>query len=166
MENLNLTRDAQMLLALLYKSYKNALKSGESSLNARTLGSIESIQKKTGCIKSDADVLELCKELSRAEMMQCLFADNTIYTSTLTPKAIAYMENRPTAPITAFRLTAQGLDNLSQFTQNSELRRIQTGKQHHRSKSKKRRIKAIVSAIAAIIGTLAALLEILNYIRH
>lgn len=71
-----------------------------------------------------------------------------------------------TAPITAFRLTAQGLDNLSQFTQNSELRRIQTGKQHHRSKSKKRRIKAIVSAIAAIIGTLAALLEILNYIRH
>ena len=81
-----------MLLALLYKSYKNALKSGESSLNARTLGSIESIQKKTGCIK---DVLEICKELSRAEMIQCLFADNTIYTSTLTPKAIAYMENRP-----------------------------------------------------------------------
>ena len=95
MENLNLTRDAQKLLALLYKSYKNALKSGESSLNARTLGSIESIQKKTGCIKSDADVLELCKELSRAEMMQCLFADNTIYTSMLTLKAIAYMENRP-----------------------------------------------------------------------
>ncbi len=89
---LELTKDAERLLDLLYTEYLNRLKDGRSKSDAKSFGSAKKIQ---STLLPDASldwVEEACWELSRNGLLKVLNADDTVYLSFLETKAIVYME--------------------------------------------------------------------------
>ena len=82
------------MLCAIYKSYKDKRKNGESKLDAKFAGSSQIIHANLMPEWSFEDVDETCCELSRAGFLDCCFADNVVYYSGLTDKAVIYMENR------------------------------------------------------------------------
>lgn len=91
---IELTKDAEYLLCALYKQYKECRKSGVSKSDARLTGSAQNIRDTVMPEWSFDDVDETCRELSRAGYLDCRFADNVTWNSSLTDRAIIYMENR------------------------------------------------------------------------
>ena len=89
-----LTKDADRLLVSLYRMYLEARKAGESRADSKHIGGSEVIQAKLMPHEARDDVDELCRELSRADYLSCVFADDTIYDSYLTDAAIIVLENR------------------------------------------------------------------------
>jgi len=69
-------------------------KSGEAKYDAKFMGSSELIHKTLMSEWKYEDVDETCRELTRAEYVECLFADDVAQEVVLTDKAIVYMENR------------------------------------------------------------------------
>lgn len=92
--DVELTKDAEYLLCSLYKTYVQKLKDGISKSNAKNSGSSATIQQNIFPKWSIEDVDETCRELNRAGMLDCMYADNTVYISTLSDKGIIYMEKR------------------------------------------------------------------------
>ena len=90
----NLTNDADYLLSVLYKNYKERRKNGENKSDAKFMGSSKHIFMTLLSEWTFDDVDETCRELDRAEMLQCLYADNVVVDSLLEDAAIIYMENR------------------------------------------------------------------------
>lgn len=92
--DIQLTKESDYLICSLYKKYLQNRADGISKENSKSMGGSKEIQQTIFPNMSLDDVDETCRELSRAEMLDCYFADNTIYIATLTDKAIIYMENR------------------------------------------------------------------------
>ncbi|SEA50160.1 hypothetical protein SAMN04515656_11230 [Eubacterium aggregans] len=94
MPETQLTRDADTLLCLMYKQYKESRNSGISKRNAKHLGSCDDIHSNLPLSWSVSDVFETCCELSRCDFLVCTFADDTVYDSWLSDAGIIYMESR------------------------------------------------------------------------
>jgi hypothetical protein len=91
---INLTKDADALICLLYKQYRQRLKDDVPKVQAKMFGSSEDIQKTIAPKWTLEDVEETCRELSRSGLLECFYADDMVYQSWLTDTGIIYMENR------------------------------------------------------------------------
>ncbi len=91
---INLTKDADELICVLYKSYLERRKDGLSKSNAKKFGGYAEIQSKLMPKHSAEDVNETCCELSRAKMVDCFFADDVVQHLWLTDASVIYMESR------------------------------------------------------------------------
>lgn len=95
MDNLSLSKDADALICLIYKHYLQKRSEGTSKSNAKFLGDINNIHSIAQKLNwSIADLEDTCRELSRAGVLTCHFADNTIYAAYLSDEGIIYLENR------------------------------------------------------------------------
>ena len=91
---MNLTKDADKLICLLYKDYLQKRKAGSPKSQASYFDSSHNIHEKLCPDLLFEDVDDTCRELSRAGMIHCLWADNIAFSVTLSDEAIIYMENR------------------------------------------------------------------------
>lgn len=91
---INLTKDADAMICVLYNAYQERRKNGEPKGEAKRFAGSPYIHKELMQKWSFEDVDETCRELSRAGLLACLFADNITYDATLSDAAIVYMENR------------------------------------------------------------------------
>ena len=89
-----LSKDADALICILYKEYLQRRKSGAPKADARCFGGSEYIQANLMKKWSVEDVDETCRELSRNELLNCLFLDNSTAEILLSDKAVVCMENR------------------------------------------------------------------------
>ena len=94
MSEIKLTKDADALICVLYKSYCEKRQSGQSKPNAKHLGCADEIRSRLVPKWTLADVEDTCWELKRAGLLKTLDADNTVYDAWLTSEAVIYMENR------------------------------------------------------------------------
>lgn len=91
---MTLTKDSDKLICILYKSYLESRKAGESKSIARSFGSSHDIHINLCPDWSFNDVDDTCRELSRAGYLNCLWADNIAYEVYLSDDGIIFMENR------------------------------------------------------------------------
>lgn len=94
MNEIQLSRDADALICVLYREYLNRRKSGVSKSSAKSFGEAKTIHDNFMPKWSVDDVNETCLELCRADLLSCFCANNIVSESTLTDEAIIYMENR------------------------------------------------------------------------
>lgn len=90
----SLTKDSDYLLCVLYRYYKDRRKSGMSKAEAKHLGGSKYIFLHFLSEWTFEDVDETCRELDRAGLLNCSYADNIVWDATLSDNAIIYMENR------------------------------------------------------------------------
>lgn len=91
---MNLTKDSQKLICILYKSYLEKRKSGYSKSNANNFGSSHDIHKNLCSNWLFDDVDDTCRELSNIGLLNCMWADNIAYIVRISDQGIIYMENR------------------------------------------------------------------------
>ena len=91
---MRLTKDADALLCLIYKSYIEKYKRGFPVDEAMISGGAAQIHSALAPKWLLDDLEAACRELSNKGMLVCLFADDTVAESVLTSEAICYMENR------------------------------------------------------------------------
>ena len=92
--DIELTKDSDYLICSLYKSYLQKRSNGSSKIQASNTGSSEEMQKELFPNWTLDDVDATCRELDRAGLLHCFYADDVVYTSTLSDQAIIYMEHR------------------------------------------------------------------------
>ena len=92
--DINLSKDADRLLCLLYKSYLEKRKEGLSKNESRMFGGSDDIQASFLPLQSVADVDETCRELDRSGCAVVHYADDVAYLVVLSDAAIILMENR------------------------------------------------------------------------
>jgi len=91
---LELTKDSDKLICLIYRIYLEERKAGNSKTKAKMLGSSQNIHRSIVPSWTYEDVDETCKELSRVGLLNCSYADNVVSFCYLSDSAIIYMENR------------------------------------------------------------------------
>ena len=91
---MELTKDSQKLICLLYKSYLEKRKSGCSKSAANNFGSSHNIHEALCPDWIFEDVDDTCRELSRAGMLDCFWADSIAYSVSISDSGIVYMQNR------------------------------------------------------------------------
>lgn len=89
-----LTKDANKLLCILYKSYLQKRKSGSSKSDACEFGSSQDIREELLPEYSFEDVDYTCFELAQTDFIDCFEADGIAYRVLLNSQGIAFMENR------------------------------------------------------------------------
>jgi len=92
---IQLTKDAEFLLCIMYEAYKARRKNGMSSFDAKTFGSSEDIRE--DCIPewSTDDIDDAARALQENGLLCALFVDGgELGESLLSDDGIAYMENR------------------------------------------------------------------------
>lgn len=94
MSNIQLTKDSDKLICALYKIYLEKRKQNISKELAKNIGSSEDIFNSHILNMSFEDIDETCRELNRANLLSCSYADDVVYNSRLNDEAIFYMENR------------------------------------------------------------------------
>ena len=94
MAEIQLTKDADALICVLYKNYLEKRKSGVSKRTAGYFGSSREIHANLMCKWSFDDVDDTIRELSRAGLLRCLFADSIAYEVSISDNGVIYMENR------------------------------------------------------------------------
>ena len=94
MSEIQLTKDAERLLVLMYRTYLDRRKGGVQKLTAKQMGSAQQIHDQLSPNTDPLDVAETCRELCRAGYLNTFIASNRIIRSNLTDQAITYMENR------------------------------------------------------------------------
>ncbi|PRS28772.1 MULTISPECIES: hypothetical protein [Bacillus] len=94
MNDIQLTKDSDALICILYKKYKQDIKNGSPKADARVFGSSKEIYENLTPKWSYDDVDDTCSSLHRAELVSCWYADDVAYRVELTDKGIIYMENR------------------------------------------------------------------------
>lgn len=94
MSEIILTNEADFLLCNIYKSYLERRKSGMFREDAVVFGDVETVQADCAQTWPTNDIEDGIRELSRADFVACLWADNTFWNGYLTTNAIVYMENR------------------------------------------------------------------------
>lgn len=92
--NVQITKEADALLCVIYKSYCVRRKEGIPKFQAKFLGSSADIQESLVTKMTPEDTDETCWELHRAGMLHSQPGDNIAYSNTLTDEAIIHMENR------------------------------------------------------------------------
>ena len=91
--NIRLSKDAAKLLGLMYKSYLAKRSAGKTKREARHFGSSHYVHEYLIPEWQFEDVDDTCRELSRAQILQVLWADNIAYEIHLTDFGITTMEN-------------------------------------------------------------------------
>lgn len=91
---MELTKDSEKLICLMYKSYLKKRRSGYSKSDANNFGSSHDIHESLCPNWIFDDVDDTCRELSRAGLLNCCWADNIAYIVQLSDSGIIYMENR------------------------------------------------------------------------
>lgn len=94
MSDIKLTKDADAMICVLYKKYLQRRKDGASKCEAKLFSGSEEIHDDLMPKWSFEDVDETCRELSRAGLLDCLFAEDVTEIASLSDAAIIYMENR------------------------------------------------------------------------
>ena len=112
MDNIRLTKDADALLCVLYKTYKDRRASGTPKAEAKVFSDSDYIHKNLMPKWSFEDVDETCRELDRAGMLHCRYADDVTWMASLTDSAIIYQENRFADSTEAFLGHIEKLRNL------------------------------------------------------
>lgn len=92
--SIELTKDADALICLLYKHYRQQLKNGVSKLQSKMLGSAAVIQSSIAPKWTVDDTNEVLRELHRAELIGCQYGDGIVTRCHLSTDGIIYMENR------------------------------------------------------------------------
>lgn len=94
MEEINLSKDAEKLICTVYKNYLEKRKNGIPKTTAKNLISSHYIH--THFLPSWAfkDIDDTCRELSRAGLLNCAWADNIAYHVEISYMGIIYLENR------------------------------------------------------------------------
>lgn len=91
---MDLTKDSEKLLCILYKNYLEKRKAGVPKSTAKSFGSSHDIHESLCPNWIFEDVDDTCRELSRSGMLNCFWADNIAYHVNLSDFAISYMDNR------------------------------------------------------------------------
>lgn len=94
MSEIKLTREADALICVLYREYLQRRKSGVSKADAKFFAGSQYIHTELMAKWSFEDVDETCRELSRAGLLNCRYADNITYIATISDAGIIYMESR------------------------------------------------------------------------
>ncbi len=92
--SVQLTREADALICVLYKKYCKKRKNGIPKGEAKNFGSSANVYKNIKTKLQYKDIDDTCSELKRTGLLNCTYADDIVYTSSLSDKGIAYMENR------------------------------------------------------------------------
>lgn len=92
--DVNLTKEADALICVIYKNYLLKRKSGVPKGQAKFFGSSLDVQTELMPKWSPEDTDETCWELHRSNMLICTEADCIAYFIQLSDDAIIYMENR------------------------------------------------------------------------
>lgn len=99
--DIKLTKDADALICLIYKEYLSRRKTGATRDKAKRTGGSKNIHDLIAPKLSIEDVEDICRELDRAGLLNCFYADNRVYDAYLSDVGIIYMENRFMAGITS-----------------------------------------------------------------
>lgn len=91
---MELTRDSEKLICVMYKDYLEKRKSGQSKSQANSFGSSHNIHERLLPDWIFEDVDDTCRELSRAGLLNCMWADDIAYRVRISDQGIIYMENR------------------------------------------------------------------------
>lgn len=91
---MELTKDADKPVCILYKSYLEKRKVGFSKGRAREFGGFDHIHDDLCPLWLLEDVVDTCRELSRAGILICKWGDNIAYQIYFSDLGIIYMENR------------------------------------------------------------------------
>ncbi len=91
---IQLTKDSDALICLLYKSYLESRNNGDSREDSKQFGNIPDIHAKFVPNWLEEDVLDCCFELGNAKLISYISADNTASYIKLTNSGIIYMESR------------------------------------------------------------------------
>lgn len=91
---ITLTKDSEKLICLMYKDYLEKRKTGLSKSDANYFDNSHVIHEKLLPNWIFKDVNDICRELSRAGMIRCEWADNIAIYISISDMGIAYMENR------------------------------------------------------------------------
>jgi len=91
---IRLTKDAEYMVCLLYKVYKERRKNGIPKSNAKRIEGSNYIRNELLKDWSIEDIDETLYELKRANFLTCHSADDMVYIAFLNDEAIIYMENR------------------------------------------------------------------------
>lgn len=91
---MELSKDAQKLIHLMYKNYLEKRHSGLPKSDATVFGSSQDIHDNLLPDWIIEDINETCRELDSADMLDCFYADGDVYYSHLSDSCIVYMENR------------------------------------------------------------------------
>lgn len=94
MSTVELTKDSDALISALYKEYLQKRKDGISKGEAKIFGGADHIHQNIVPKWEFGDVEETLWELSRAGLLNCMPADNTVWMATLTDSGIIYMESK------------------------------------------------------------------------
>ena len=94
MPDIQLTKDADALICVIYKEYLKKRESGIAKGEAKWFGGSDDLQKTFLPKWTPEDVDETCLELQRANLLACQCADNTVSECILSDSAIIYMERR------------------------------------------------------------------------
>ncbi|KIP21099.1 hypothetical protein JV16_01593 [Anoxybacillus ayderensis] len=94
MVDIQLTKDADALICLLYKQYCAKLKDGVPKSQAKMFGSSEDIHQTIAPKWSFENVDETCRELHRAGLIECRYGDDIVWFVQLSDLGVIYMENR------------------------------------------------------------------------
>lgn len=92
--DITLTKDSEKLICVMYKCYLEKRKSGMSKSSANRWGTSHVIHEELLPEWSFTDVDDTCRELSRAGLIKCSWADNIACRISISDSGISYMENR------------------------------------------------------------------------
>jgi hypothetical protein len=92
--NIELTKDADVLICLVFKSYSEKRSNGLSKTLSNDFGDSETFHKAFVPKWHIDDVYDICAELHRADLMYYMWASGIFLESRLTDNGIIYMENR------------------------------------------------------------------------
>lgn len=91
---MELTKDSDKMICVLYKDYLEKRKSGLSKSKSNAFGDSHNIHQNLFPDWIFEDVDDTCRELSRSGLLNCLWADGIAYKVSLSDIGIIYMENR------------------------------------------------------------------------
>lgn len=94
MDEIKLTKEADALMCVLYREYLQRRKTGISKAEAKLFAGSEYIHTQLMTKWSFEDIDETCRELSRAGVLNCNYADDVTDTAGISDAGIIYMENR------------------------------------------------------------------------
>lgn len=94
MSNVELTKDADKLICVLYHEYLNSRSTGISKETARYFGSSEDIQRRFFVGQSEDDITRECWGLHTKGILNCSRGDDLANNVYLTNDGIKYMESR------------------------------------------------------------------------
>ncbi|URZ06427.1 hypothetical protein [Clostridium felsineum] len=92
--DIQLTKNADALICLLYKQYCQKRKNGISKDIAIAFGSSANIYECINTKMQYSDIDAACSELKDSSLLICAYAENVVCDSYLSDKGILYMENR------------------------------------------------------------------------